>query len=128
MRRFSLQLATPDERLRTRDGREVIAWRVIEDPASHPWAIEVDVRDYHEGGILTYIVNQNGQRYANIKSEDDIYVKEIKHNDTMPDVFKAIEAVKRGDMQDVRLANKAEKVHPQAIEMDRIEMGYNSDY
>lgn len=126
MRQFSLERAKPDERLRTRDGREVVAWREVKEPSTHSGAIEVDVRD-KEGDIKTYIVNQNGRRHAHIKSADDIYIRDQQINDTMPDVFKAIEAVQCGDMQGVRLANKTEKMHAQPIEMYSVEMGYNGD-
>jgi hypothetical protein len=126
MRRFSIERIKHDERLRTRDGREVVAWREIKDPSQHLWPIEVDVRE-RDGHISTYIVNQNGQRYINIKSADDIYIRDQQRNDTMPDVFKAIEAVQRGDMQGVRLANKTEKMRAQPIEMYSVEMGYNGD-
>lgn len=99
----------------TRDGREVLRWRVISDPKVTLWATEVTVKDPEDKRKkLTYIVNHNGRRYANIQSADDIYKllppkpmpEHDNRPDVMPDVLRAIEAAKNHDVERIRLANK----------------------
>lgn len=96
----------------TRDGREVLKWRVISDPKVTLWATEVTVKDPDDKRKrLTYIVNHNGRRYANIQSADDIYKllppkpmpEHGQHPDVMPDVLRAIEAAKNRDIASVKL-------------------------
>lgn len=82
---------------------------------------------------VTYIVNHNGRRYANIKTGDDILVelpvKESKprEHDCMPDVMAAIAAAKERDIAAIRLANKSSSYYSQVGSVDRIYIGVNSD-
>lgn len=121
VKRFSLELYKPTDVLRTRDGREVAEIRVIRDPSKHLFPIEVDVRVPHTDGIVTYEVNQNGRRYMNTRSADDVVVVTNKRRggsydddgrllDCMPDPLMAIEGVKERNMSKVTSANKCEKM------------------
>jgi hypothetical protein len=122
---FSLRTSSLGDTLRTRDGRAVLAWRVVEDPATSLWPVEVDVMT--QDRVLTYLVNQNGRRYANVKSGDDVLVVDEHHKcDCMPDAMSAIEAVRRGDLAGARSANKDKPVIPQPINI-RVEIGSYCD-
>ena len=113
MRRFCLRLASEGDVLRTRDRREVMAWRTVGDPRESLWCVEVTVNDPQ--GELTYRVNQNGHRYANVKSSDDILVVDDARLGCMPEPLKAIECAKRGDMPGIRSANKTWDVAPEPL-------------
>ena len=126
MRRFCLRLAGDDDVLRTRDGREVLAWRVVKDPATSTWPVEVDVVGPNGKDVLTYLVNQNGRKHANVTCDDDIILVDDAKLDCMPDVIKAIRCTQRGDMPGVRSANKMEKISPEPL-IIRMEIGCNSD-
>jgi hypothetical protein len=121
VKRFSLELYKPTDVLLTRDGREVAEIRVIRDPSKHLFPIEVDVRVPHTDGIVTYEVNQNGRRYMNTRSADDIVVlsncrsrggsdDDGRPLDCMPEPLKAIEGVREKNMSKVTSANKCEKM------------------
>lgn len=122
VRRFSLDLHKPTDVLQTRDGREVVQIRVVRDPAKHLFPIEVDVRVPHTNALVTYEVNQNGRRYINTRSADDVVVMINKRKrggsydddgrmlDCMPDPMMAIEGVREHNMSKVTSANKCEKM------------------
>ena len=112
---WRLLSAKPTDKAITRDGREVLKWRVVGDPKESLWVTEVTLRDSADGRKrLTYVVNHNGRRYANVQSDDDIFLMlppkvsryEGAPPDVMPDVMRAIEAAKNHDIASVRLANK----------------------
>lgn len=119
VKRFSLEQYKPTDVLQTRDGREVAEIRVIRDPSKHLFPIEVDVRVPHTDGIVTYEVNQNGRRYINTRSADDVVVLTNRRNsyddgrmmDCMPDVMMAIEGCREKNMSKVASANRAEKFY-----------------
>lgn len=105
--------AKPTDKVVTRDGREVLKWELISDPKESLWATQVTVRNPADRRKkMTYVVNHNGRRYANIQSDDDILievpvvVREPQGEGCMPDPIRAIKAVQDGDMAGVRSANK----------------------
>jgi hypothetical protein len=121
VKRFSLELHKPTDVLQTRDGRDVVQIRVVRDPAKHLFPIEVDVRVPYTDGVVTYEVNQNGRRWMNTRSADDVVVVTNKRRggsydddgrllDCMPDAMRAIEGVREGNMSKVTSANKCEKM------------------
>lgn len=112
--------------LRTRDGREVLAWRVVKDPATSTWPVEVDVVAHNGQDTLTYLVNQNGRKHANVTCDDDILIVDDAKLDCMPEPLGAIRCAQRGDMAGVRSFNKMEKISPEPL-IIRMEIGYNSD-
>lgn len=110
-RRFALQSARETTRYVTRDGRRVIRWRLIHDPEHSLWPVEVTVEVPHSRGRVKYVVNQNGRRYANVRSVDDIY--EVSRErldpwpyDCMPNPIEAIGYIKEHKYYAVRQANK----------------------
>lgn len=123
VKRFSLELYKPTDVLQTRDGREVVQIRVVRDPSKHLFPIEVDVRVPHTDGIATYEVNQNGRRWMNTRSADDVVVLTNRRRrggsydddgrllDCMPDAMRAIEGVREHNMSKVSSANRAEKFY-----------------
>jgi hypothetical protein len=124
----------PSDKVVTRDGREVVKMEVINDPKESLWATQVTTKDpENKRRRVTYIVNHNGRRYANIKTGDDILVelpvKESKprEHDCMPDVMAAIAAAKERDIAAIRLANKSSSYYSQVGSVDRIYIGVNSD-
>lgn len=72
----------------TADGRRVD--HVESVPGAYVWRWRVTV-----GGV-SYAVNGNGRRYANIKSADDV-VREWPY-DAMPQMLEAIKAIQSGDI------------------------------
>ena len=112
LKAWRLISAKPSDKVVTRDGREVLSWEVIENPKETLWATRVKVKDpADKRRNMTYMVNHNGRRYINIPSDDDIFIEvSVKEHrskrDCMPDVMKAIEAAKNGDMAGVRSGNK----------------------
>ena len=124
----------PSDKVVTRDGREVVKMEVINDPKESLWATQVTTKDpENKRRRVTYIVNHNGRRYANVKTGDDILVelpvKESKpqEHDCMPDVMAAIAAAKERDIAAIRLANKSSSYYSQVGSVDRIYIGVNSD-
>lgn len=110
-RRFALQSAKKTTRYVTRDGRRVIRWRLIHDPEHSLWPVEVTVEVPHSRGRIKYIVNQNGRRYANVRSADDIY--EVSRErldpwpyDCMPNPIEAIGYVRTKQYGMIKIANK----------------------
>lgn len=112
---WRLLSAKPTDKAITRDGREVLKWCVVGDPKESLWVTKVTLRDSDDGRKrLTYVVNHNGRRYANVQSDDDIFLMlppkvsryEGAPPDVMPDVMRAIEAAKNHDIASVMLANK----------------------
>lgn len=110
-KQFALSSAKKDGKYVTRDGRKVIAWRLIRDPKSSLWPVEVTVETRRTKAQVAYIVNHNGRRYANVRSEDDIF--ELGHKrpepwpyDCMPNPIEAIGYIKEHKYYAVRLANK----------------------
>lgn len=121
VKRFSLELYKPTDVLQTRDGREVAALKVVKDPTKHLFPIVAEVRVPHTDGIVSYEVNQNGRRYMNTRSADDIVVLSNRRRrggsdddgralDCMPEPLKAIEGVRERNMLKVTSANKCEKM------------------
>jgi hypothetical protein len=107
---------------------------VINDPKESLWATQVTTKDPENGRRrVTYIVNHNGRRYANIKTGDDILVElpvkvtKPQEHDCMPDVMAAIAAAKERDVAAIRLANKSSSYYSQVGSVDRIYIGVNSD-
>lgn len=126
--------AKPTDKAVTRDGREVLRWRVISDPKETLWATEVTVKDPEDKRKkLTYIVNHNGRRYANIQSADDILVEvvvsvaEASETGCMPDPMRAIRAIQEGDIGSVRLANKESGTWSRRDGGDRYYIGTNDE-
>ena len=127
----------PTDKVVTRDGREVVKLEVVKDPKESLWATEVTVKDPSDKRKrLTYMVNHNGRRYLNIQSADDILIEvamsdkrvaEGEERDCMPDVMKAIEAAKNGDMAGVRSGNKDSGYFRKAGSGDSYYIGSNSD-
>lgn len=123
VKRFSLELYKPTDVLQTRDGREVVQIRVVRDPSKHLFPIEVDVRVPHTNSLVTYEVNQNGRRWMNTRSADDVVVVTNRRRrggsydddgrllDCMPDAMRAIEGVREHNMSKVSSANRAEKFY-----------------
>ena len=126
--------AKPTDKVVTRDGREVLSWEVIEDPKETLWATRVKVKDPADRRRnMTYMVNHNGRRYINVQSDDDILIEVPirRHNtgvrDCMPDVMKAIEAAKNGDMAGVRSGNKDSGFFRKTGTCDNVYIGSNCD-
>lgn len=120
LKRFSLSQYTPGDCLLTRDEREVLALEIVNDPSTHFFPIEVSVRVPHTGGVVKYTVNQNGRRYINTRSADDIFFATNARRrggsdddgrvlDCMPEPLRAIEGVRKGDLSQVFSANKDSK-------------------
>lgn len=110
-KQFALSSAKKDGKYVTRDGRKVIAWRLIRDPRSSLWPVEVTVETRRTKARVTYIVNQNGRRYANVRSEDDIFELGRKRldpwpYDCMPNPIEAIGYIRAHKYYAVRQANK----------------------
>ena len=110
---WRLITAKKEQKVVTRDGREVLTWEVVGDPKESLWVTKVTVKDAADKRKrVTYMVNHNGRRYANIQSADDILVEVVVSvsdpSDTgcMPDPMRAIRAIREGDIGSVRLANK----------------------
>ena len=84
----NMESARDRAHLVTADGRHVERVELI--PGATLWRWRVTV-----GGV-SYAVNGNGRRYANIKSADDV-VREWNY-DAMPQMLEAIKAIQSGDM------------------------------
>lgn len=129
--------AKPSDKVVTRDGREVVKLEVVKDPKESLWATEVTIKDPNDKRKrLTYMVNHNGRRYLNIRSDDDILIEVVMtdkrvaeegERECMPDVMKAVEAAKRGDMAGVRSGNKDSGFFRKAGSGDSYYIGSNSD-
>lgn len=128
--------AKPSDKVVTRDGREVLKLQVVNDPKESLWATEVTIKDPNDKRKrLTYMVNHNGRRYLNIPTDDDILIEvavpekesSICERDCMPDVLKAVEAAKRGDMAGVRSGNKDSGFFRKTGTCDNVYIGSNSD-
>lgn len=136
LKAWRLISAKQTDKVVTRDGREVLKWEVIDDPGVTLWATQVTVKDPSDKRKkLTYVVNHNGRRYSNVQSADDILIEVpmkvrrdmTEERDCMPDVMKAIEAAKNGDMAGVRSGNKDSGFFRKAGSGDSYYIGSNSD-
>ena len=96
----------------TRDEREVLALEIVNDPYTHFFPIKVSVRVPHTGGVVKYTVNQNGRRYINTRSADDIFFEtnarkrggsddDGRKLDCMPEPLRAIDGVRKGKLTQV---------------------------
>lgn len=126
--------AKPTDKVVTRDGREVLSWEVIENPKETLWATRVKVKDPADRRRnMTYVVNHNGRRYANIQSNDDILIevvvkaREPQSTGCMPDSIRAIKAIQEGDMAGVRSANKESSFWRKTNTGDTYYVGSNCD-
>lgn len=113
--RFTLEKAKKAKRLITRDGRDVESWRVADNPKLSFFCIEVVVRAKRGDEREAYRINQNGRRWLNVISDDDVFIPKGKKNaqkrekwpyDCMPDVMKAIQYIKEGRYAMIATANK----------------------
>ena len=136
LKAWRLISAKQTDKVVTRDGREVLKWEVIDDPGVTLWATQVTVKDPSDKRKkLTYVVNHNGRRYSNVQSADDILIEVpvkvrrdmTEERDCMPDVMKAIEAAKNGDMAGVRTGNKDSGFFRKSSSGDSFYIGSNSD-
>lgn len=111
--RFSLQSAKKTTKYITRDGRKVISWRLIHDPHRSLWPVEVTVEVPNTQGAVSYVVNHNGRRYANVRSADDIFELAGKKRrtepwpyDVMPNPIEAIQYARTKQYSRIKVANK----------------------
>lgn len=79
----------------TADGRRVD--HVESVPGAHVWRWRVTV----DG--VSYCVNSNGRRYANVKSNDDVV--RVWPYDAMPQMVEAIKATQVGDIHKAKSLN-----------------------
>ena len=105
-KQFALSSAKKDGKYVTRDGRKVIRWRLIHDPKQSLWPVEVTVEVPHSRGRVKYVVNQNGRRYANVRSVDDIYEASPWPYDCMPNPIDAIQYARTKQYSRIKAANK----------------------
>lgn len=114
-RPFRLVSARSSDVIVTRDGREVLKWEVVENPEDVLWATKVTAKAREDKRKrVTYFVNHNGRRFANVQSEDDLFIVIPRSRedvtdaprDCMPDTLRGVEAIRNGDWSAVRSSNK----------------------
>ena len=98
----NMESARDRAHLVTADGRRVERVELI--PGATLWRWRVTV-----GGV-SYAVNGNGRRYANIKSADDV-LRDWPY-DAMPQMIDAIHAIESGDMGKAQRLNDRYRFSP----------------
>lgn len=100
------------QKLQTRAGLRVIAWRFVRCPNETFFPIRATI-EMPDGTTEEHPYTRSGRRYINVESAIDLVPavepkeqRERERLDCMPDVLRAIECVRNKDMSGVRSANK----------------------
>jgi hypothetical protein len=73
--KFSIAKATQATRMVTRDGRNIESWRIVANIQTSFFCIEVTASAGQGKDRETYLINQNGRRWINVISNDDVFIQ-----------------------------------------------------